>query len=90
MSGQVYDYDGKVRSLRRVIGRLDRSSLALSFLDHLGALGLSKARIMKYACHLPTILRVLGNVKLKTLTKKDVEEVASWINSQNYRGVDKV
>ena len=58
--------------------------MTLSFLSHLKSLGLSDARIAKYASHLPTVLRALGNIDLRKATKADVERAVAWINSQNY------
>ncbi|RLI04362.1 hypothetical protein DRO26_04735, partial [Candidatus Bathyarchaeota archaeon] len=60
--------------------------MTLSFLSHLKSLGLSDARIAKYASHLPTVLRALGNIDLRKATKTDVERAVAWINSQNYAG----
>jgi len=53
-------------------------------LDHLAALGLSIARISKYASHLPALLRII-DFDLAKATREDVEKVVAWINSQPYR-----
>ena len=47
----MYGYESAIRRYRRIIGGLRNGKLALSFLDHLACLGLSKARIAKYAEH---------------------------------------
>ncbi|MCS7373564.1 MAG: hypothetical protein NDF56_01095 [archaeon GB-1845-036] len=53
-------------------------------MDHLAALGLSIARISKYASHLPALLRII-DFDLAKATREDVEKVVAWINSQPYR-----
>ncbi|MBS7612579.1 hypothetical protein KEJ27_10360 [Candidatus Bathyarchaeota archaeon] len=60
-------------------------ALALSFLDHVASLGLSKATISKYAEYLVTVLRVI-DFNPKRASRKDVERVVAWINSQPYKG----
>ena len=79
----VHNYDKRLEGHIKTILGLKNGKLALSFLNHLKALGLSKARITKYANYLTTLLRII-DFDLKKATKKDVERVAGWINSQNY------
>jgi hypothetical protein len=39
--------------------------------------------VSKYAAHLPTLLRIIGNkVELKTLTKTDTERIVAAINAK--------
>lgn len=83
-SSEIYDYEGRLRRYKRAIGKLGNGDLALRFLDHLLALGLSKARVAKYAGHLPALLRVVDFDPAKA-TRGDVERVVAWINSQPYR-----
>jgi len=49
----LYKYRERIARYRRVIKNLRNGDFALKFLNHLGALGLSDARISKYASHLP-------------------------------------
>jgi len=80
----IYDYDERLERYKRIIKELRNSGLALKFLDHLSALGLSVARVSKYASHLPPLLRVIDFEPAKA-TRQDVEKVVAWINSQPYR-----
>jgi len=79
----LYKYRERIARYRRVIKKLRNGGLALKFLDHLDALGLSDARISKYASHIPPLLRVI-DFDLKAANKQDVEKVVAWINSQPY------
>jgi len=72
-----------MKRYRRILKGLRNSDLAFRFLDHLGALGLSRARICKYASHLIVLLRVI-DFSSSDASRSDVERVASWINSQPY------
>ncbi|MBS7611734.1 hypothetical protein KEJ27_05945 [Candidatus Bathyarchaeota archaeon] len=83
--GEIYGFDDAIRRYRRIITGLRHGSLALSFLDHLTSLGLSKASLAKYASHLITILRVM-DFDPATATRRDVERVVAWLNSQPYKG----
>ena len=81
---EIYDYEERLRRYKRIIKCLRNSGLALRFLDHLAVLGLSVARISKYASHLPALLRVI-DFDLADATREDVERVVAWINSQPYK-----
>lgn len=70
----IHGYGLRVERLRRVIAGLRNGELALAFLDHLEALGLSEGRIHKYASQLPTLLRRMDK-PVAELTRRDVEEV---------------
>ena len=48
------------------------------------ALGLSTARVAKYAAKLAVLLRVIDK-DLKDLNRDDVERVVSWINNQPHK-----
>ena len=76
----LYKYRERIARYRRIIKNLRNGDLALKFLDHLGVLGLSDARISKYASHIPPLLRVI-DFDLTAATKQDVETVVAWINS---------
>ena len=84
MKNGTYDYDERLEWYRRIIKELKNAKLALKFLDHLSALGLSVARVSKYASHLPASLRVIDFNPINA-TRNDVEKVVAWINSQPYR-----
>jgi len=80
----IHDYDQRLIRARRNIQPLQNSEAALCFIDHLCALGLSKARVTKYAAHLPPLLRMI-NTDLKTMTKLNVEKVVAAINTSNQK-----
>ena len=84
MRNEIYDYEKRLERYKRIIKGLRNGGLALKFLDHLSALGLSIARVSKYASHLPTLLRVI-DFDLASATRRDVERVVAWINRQPYR-----
>ena len=84
MRNGIYDYEERLRRYRRIIKRLRNGELALRFLDHLAALGLSVARVSKYASHLPPLLRVIDFDPAEA-TRQDVEKVVAWINSQPFK-----
>jgi hypothetical protein len=67
--GEIYDYEERLERYRRIIARFGANGeTALRFLDHLGSLGLTTARISKYASHIPAILR-LANFSLTEATR---------------------
>ncbi|MDR2719484.1 MAG: tyrosine-type recombinase/integrase [Nitrososphaerota archaeon] len=79
----VHNYQQRLNRSRHNIAQLPNSETSLQFLDHLSALGLSVGRVSKYAAHLPTILRIIGNdTELKTLTKTDAERIVAAINAK--------
>lgn len=80
MRSGIYDYEGRLRRCRRIIAGLRNGELALRFLDHLGALGLSLARVSKIAGHLPALLRMV-DFNLGEATRADVERVVAAINN---------
>jgi phenylalanine-4-hydroxylase len=80
----IYDYEQRLIRYRRTIKRLRNGEAALRFLDHLGALGLSTARVAKYASHLPILLRKT-DFELQDIQRVDAERVVAWINSQAYK-----
>lgn len=75
----LHGYAKRLRRARYVIKQLPNGEITLRFLDHLGALGLSVARVAKYSSHLPVILRMI-NMDLKDMTKSDVEAIVAEIN----------
>ena len=80
----IHDYSGRLKRYKSNISKMRYGSLALKFLDHLGALGLSLGRIVKYAELLPPLLRIINFDPTKA-TRQDVERVVAWINSQPYK-----
>jgi len=56
----VHSYDKRLESHIKTILGLKNGRLALSFLNHLKALDLSKAKITKYANHLTTLLKTIN------------------------------
>ncbi|MEM1660013.1 MAG: hypothetical protein QXR17_02560 [Candidatus Bathyarchaeia archaeon] len=57
MIANIHDYAGRLRRARERLSRLENSSLLLSFIDHLSALGLSVGRVAKYANQLCTLMK---------------------------------
>jgi integrase len=80
----IYDYDQRLVRYKRSIQPLRSAEMALRLLDHLGALGLSVARVSKYASHLPPLLRAI-DVGVKEMTRADAEKVVAWINGQPHK-----
>ncbi|MCL2690963.1 MAG: site-specific integrase [Candidatus Bathyarchaeota archaeon] len=80
----IHDYEQRLVRSRRNINLLRNGKTALRFLDHLGAIGLSVARVSKYASHMPAILRII-DVDLKVMTKSEVETVVAAINGSNHK-----
>ncbi|MBS7633839.1 hypothetical protein KEJ15_09570 [Candidatus Bathyarchaeota archaeon] len=81
---EIYDFDVAIRRHRKILAQLRHGELALSFLDHIASFGLSKASVAKHAGHLISLLRVM-DFDPATATRKDVERIVAWINSQPYR-----
>jgi len=75
----IHDYDQRLIRARRSLKQLPNGEVAIRFLDHLSALGLSLARVTKYATHMPVLLRTI-NTDLKAMTKQDVEAIVADIN----------
>ncbi|MDR0461525.1 MAG: hypothetical protein LBH62_08930 [Nitrososphaerota archaeon] len=79
----VHNYQQRLNRSRYNIAPLPNGAISLQFLDHMSALNLSVGRVSKYAAHIPTLLRIIGNdVKLKTLTKTDAERIVAAINAR--------
>ncbi len=80
----IYNYPRRLERAKERVAEFRNSGLALSFLDHLEALGLSVGRVAKYANHLCTLLKVI-DFDPTSASKKDVDRVVAWINSQQYK-----
>ncbi|MDR1992851.1 MAG: site-specific integrase [Nitrososphaerota archaeon] len=85
----IHNYEKSFERFKYNIKQLPNSQISLQFLDHLGALGLSVGRLVKYASYLPVLLRIIGNTNLKELTKTDVERVVANINSNQNKASTK-
>jgi len=55
----IYEYSKRLMRHRRRIANRRNGDLALMFLSHLEALGLSAGRVSKYASSLSTLLKVV-------------------------------
>ncbi len=84
----IHDYTGRLERCKRTISKLRNRDLALRLPNCLGALGLSTARIFKYAGHLPSLLRVI-DFDPSGATREDIERVIAWINTHPYRELTK-
>ncbi|MCD6155003.1 MAG: hypothetical protein J7J22_04480 [Candidatus Verstraetearchaeota archaeon] len=80
----INDYSDRLERFKSNISKLRYNRLALKFLDHLDVFGLSQGRIVKYAEHLPLLLRIM-DFNPKKAKREDVEKVVAWINSQPYK-----
>ncbi|MEM3716548.1 MAG: hypothetical protein QW145_05250 [Candidatus Bathyarchaeia archaeon] len=85
MGFDIHGFERRLEGYRRIIAGFGHNGeVALRFLDHLFSLGLSVARVCKYADHAIALLRAI-DFKLEKATRRDVERVVAWINRQPYR-----
>lgn len=84
----IHRYLRRLESARRKIAELENSGLALGFINHLEALGLSMGRVAKYANNVYVLLKRTGFNPSKA-TRKKVEDVVAWINTQPYKSTTK-
>jgi len=80
----IHDYSDRPERFKNNTSKLRHGRLALKFLDHMGALGLSQGRIVKYADHLPPLLRIM-DFNPREAKREDVEKAVAWINSRPYK-----
>lgn len=80
----IHDYDKSLKRSKRTLQTLHNGEVALRFLDHMSALGLSTARVAKYATKLVVLLRVIDK-DLKDLNREDAERVVAWINNKPHK-----
>ena len=73
VNADIHDYVGRLRRARERLSRLENSSILLSFIDHLSALGLSVGRVAKYANQLCTLMKNCPFEDLKILVRKLVQ-----------------
>jgi len=83
LDGDIYNYPRRLEKHRQALAKMRNGQLTLAFLDHLLVLGLSIARVSKYAAHLRTLLRII-DYKPREATKQDVEKIVAWIQKENY------
>lgn len=83
-SAPIYDYERILKRCKRNIQGLRNGEVALRFLDHMSALGLSTARVAKYGTKLVVLLRVIDK-DLKDVSREDVERVVAWINGKPHK-----
>jgi hypothetical protein len=84
----IHDYDQRLVRARHSLKLLPNGEVTIRFLDHLGALGLSIARVTKYAAHLPVLLRMI-DTDLKSMSKADVETIVAAINCSKQKALTK-
>ena len=80
----IHGYSDRPERFKSNISKLRHGRLALKFLDHMGALGLSQGRVVKYADHLPPLLRIM-DFNPREAKREDVEKAVAWINSRPYK-----
>ena len=80
----IHDYEQRLVRHQRNISQLPNGAIALQFLNHLNAIGLTIARVTKYTIHLPPLLRII-DTDLKTITKPDIERVVVAINNSRQK-----
>jgi hypothetical protein len=72
----IYHFSTRIKNHRKALATLENGQMALDLLDHFAVLGLSPARISKYATELRTLLKH-ANFNPKSVTKKEVEKVVA-------------
>jgi len=72
----IHDYSRRLKRYKSNISKTRYDSLALKFLDHLSALGLSQGRIVKYAELLLPLLKII-NFDSTEATRQDVKGVVA-------------
>jgi integrase len=84
----IYNYSKRLESAKRRLAKLDNCKLLLDFISHLEALGLSTGRVAKYANHICALMSGCP-FNPSAATRKGVEKVIAWINSQPYKSSTK-
>jgi len=84
----IHQYEKRLENARERIRSLPDSDFLQSFIDHLRALGLSTCRAAKYANHIYTLMRRCP-FDPQHATRRDMENVIVWINSQPYKSSTK-
>jgi hypothetical protein len=84
----IHQYERRLENARERIRSLPDSDFLQLFIDHLRALGLSTRRAAKYANHIYTLMRRCP-FDPQHATRRDMENVIAWINSQPYKSSTK-
>jgi len=82
----IYNTERALQLLLNSLAKLEKkedAELIKAFVKVLEAQGLSKRRILKYVSHLKLVSKHL-KVPFAKATRKDIEELMAWVNSQNY------
>ncbi|MFP3133131.1 MAG: site-specific integrase [Nitrososphaeria archaeon] len=82
----IYNTERSLQLLINSLAKLEKkedAELIRAFVKVLEAQGLSKRRVLKYVSHLKLVSKHL-KVSFAKATRKDIEELMAWINSQNY------
>jgi len=82
----IYNTERSLQLLLNSLAKLEKkedAELIRAFVKVLEAQGLSKRRVLKYVSHLKLVSKHL-KVPFAKATRKDIEELMAWVNSQNY------
>jgi len=82
----IYNTERSLQLLINSLAKLEKkedAELIKAFVKVLEAQGLSKRRVLKYVSHLKLVSKHL-KVPFAKATRKDIEELMAWVNSQNY------
>jgi len=82
----IYNTERTLQLLLNSLAKLEKkedAELIRAFVKVLEAQGLSKRRVLKYVSHLKLVSKHL-KVPFAKATRKDIEELMAWVNSQNY------
>jgi site-specific recombinase XerD len=78
----IYQAEKRLERLKEVLKEKKNGDIALEFLEHLRAKGLSTIRLVKYAS---TLRRILYALDIRNASKEDVKKFISEINSSGYK-----
>jgi len=82
----IYNTERSLQLLLNSLAKLEKkedAELIKAFVKVLEAQGLSKRRVLKYVSHLKLVSKHL-KVPFAKATRKDIEELMAWVNSQHY------
>ncbi|NAY81927.1 MAG: tyrosine-type recombinase/integrase, partial [Thaumarchaeota archaeon] len=86
MKDDIYNSDKRVEMILNSLAKLEKkedAELIRKFVKVIEAQGLSKIRVIKYVSLLKLVSKHL-KVHFAKATRKDIEELMAWLNSQNY------
>jgi integrase/recombinase XerD len=78
----IYQAEKRLERLKEVLKEKKNGDIALEFLEHLRAKGLSTIRLVKYAS---TLRKILDALDIRNASKEDVKKFISEINSSGYK-----